>query len=457
MNYQQAADYIFSYTDYEKEPMPHRLAGYDLRRVEELLARLGAPHLGAKSVHIAGTNGKGSVAAMVAAELSCSGYVTGLYTSPHLHTWRERMRVDGEMISEDEFVALVEKVEPEVEAVNREGTYGRLTTFELLTALGFAHFKQKGVEFQVLEVGMGGQFDATNVVHPEVCILTSIDLDHTQVLGSSLAEVAGEKAGIIKPGCVVVTAPQSDEAARVVAEACQARGARLVRVGTDVTWQGLGFDYQGQSLQVKGRLGDYRLSIPLLGQHQLENAAVAVAALEVLLEKGFRVCRESIIRGLAGVKWSGRLQVFDGHPVVVIDGAHNPGAARRLRESLEYYFKLPVKGGARAGICPFERAVLVIGVSGDKDIAGIARELAPPFDKVIVTRSRHPRAMEQSAVMTEFIKHGAEVKTAEGIPSALALAADIAGSDGLVCVAGSLFVVGEALEQAHNLTGGAKG
>ncbi|NIQ75418.1 MAG: bifunctional folylpolyglutamate synthase/dihydrofolate synthase, partial [Gammaproteobacteria bacterium] len=174
MNYQQAEDYIFSYTDYEKTPMPHDPAFYDLRRVEELLARLGNPHLAAKSVHIAGTKGKGSVAAMVASALSLAGYTTGLYTSPHLHTWRERMRVGGELISEEEFVALVGRLKPEVEAVNRKATYGQLTTFELLTALGFAFFKLKGAEFQVLEVGMGGTFDATNVITPEVCIITSI-------------------------------------------------------------------------------------------------------------------------------------------------------------------------------------------------------------------------------------------------------------------------------------------
>ena len=436
MNYQQAEDYIFSYTDYEKMPMPHDPAFYDLRRVEELLARLGNPHLAARSVHIAGTNGKGSVAAMVASALSVSGYTTGLYTSPHLHTWRERMRVDGGQISEEEFVALVGGLKPEVEAVNRKATYGQLTTFELLTALGFAFFKLKKAEFQVLEVGMGGTFDATNVITPEVGIITSISLDHTEVLGNSLAEVAGEKAGIIKPGSIVVTSPQPDEVARVIEEACLNRGAELIRVGSDVTWRSLGFDSDRQSLQVKGRLNDYKLSIPLLGQYQLENAAVAVAALEVLAEKGFKISRDSIVNGLAKVNWPGRLQILSRHPLLVVDGAHNPDSAQKLKQSLEQYFN-------------FDRAILVIGVSCDKDIAGIVSELAPLFGKVIVTRSRHPRAMAPPPIVAEFTRHGAKVEVAEDVSTALSLALGMAGARDLVCVAGSLFVVGEAIEQAN--------
>jgi len=436
MNYQQAEDYIFSYTDYEKAPMPHDPAFYDLRRVEELLARLGNPHLAARSVHIAGTKGKGSVAAMVASALSLSGYTTGLYTSPHLHTWRERVRVDGGPISEEEFVALVARLKPEVEAVNRKATYGQLTTFELLTALGFVFFKRKGAEFQVLEVGMGGTFDATNVITPEVGIITSISLDHTEVLGNSLPEVAGEKAGIIKPGSIVVTSPQPDEVARVIEEACLNRGAELVRVGSDVTWQGLGFDADRQSFQVKGRLNSYKLSIPLLGQYQLENAAVAVAALEVLAEKGFNIAKSSIVNGLAKVSWPGRLQILSRHPLLVVDGAHNPDSARKLKQSLEQYFG-------------FDRAILVIGVSCDKDIAGIVSELTPLFGKVIVTRSRHPRAMAPPPIVAEFTRYGAEVQVAEDVPTALNLALGRAGARDLVCVAGSLFVVGEAIEQAN--------
>ena len=437
MDYQQAIDYLSSYTDYEVVPrLAHNAANYDLRRVEELLCRIGSPHLKARSVHIAGTNGKGSTAAMMASVLTASGYITGLYTSPHLHTWRERIRVDGQLISETELVTLVERLRPEVEAVNQRATYGRLTTFELLTALAFAYFAAERADFQVLEVGMGGKFDATNVISPEVSIITSISLDHTEVLGNSLAEITAEKAGIIKPGSVVVTYPQPDEAARVIEESCLSAGVQLVRVGSEVIWQSLGFDFSQQRLRVDGISGSYEISIPLLGQHQLANTATAVAALEVLAEKGLNISRDSITNGLAQVSWPGRLQVLRRRPFIVVDGAHNPDAAQRLRESLERYFD-------------FDQAILVIGASDDKDIAGIAKQLVPLFNKVIVTRSHHPRPMAPATVIAEFAKHGVEAQVVDNIPSALSQALALVGERDLICVTGSLFVVAEAIEQIN--------
>ena len=434
MNYKQAIDYLSSYTDYEKLPAPHDPAFYDLRRVDELLAQLGNPHLKARSVHITGTNGKGSVAAMVASVLSVSGYTTGLYTSPHLHTWRERIRVDGRLISEEELSSLVERAKPEIEAVNQRATYGQLTTFELLTASAFAYFSLKEADFQVLEVGMGGKFDATSVITPEVCILTTISLDHTDVLGSSIAEIAVEKTAIIKPGSVVVTSPQPDEAEGVIEKTCLSRGAKLVRVGRDVTRQSLGFDLDKQQLWVKGRLGSYELTIPLLGQHQIDNAATAVAALEVLVERGFNISKDSIIKGLAQVSWPGRLQILSRHPLLVVDGAHNPDAARRLRESLEQYFD-------------FDRAILVIGVSEDKDIAGIAAELSSLFDRVIATRSNHPRAAVPESIVAEFRQRGVDTQAVDAVSEALSLARSLAGTKDLICVAGSLFMVAEVVKQ----------
>lgn len=366
MDLQQALDYIYSFIDYEREPRPHDAVHYDLRRVDELLSRLGNPHRRARTVHVAGTKGKGSVAAMIASALTASGYTTGLFTSPHLHIFNERIRVDDKLISDQELVTLVERLKAEVEVVNQKATYGRLTTFELITALGFAYFQLKGADFQVIEVGLGGRLDATNVVQPDVCVITSISLDHTEVLGNTLTAIATEKAGIIKPGSVVVVSPQVDEAAKVIEETCRACGAALVRVGSDVTWQSLGFDASRQSLKVQGRLASYELSIPLLGQYQLENAATAVAALEVLADKGFHVSRDSITDGLAQVCWPGRLQILSRHPLVVVDGAHNPYSAGKLRQALEQYFD-------------FERAILIFGASADKDVAGIIAELVPLF------------------------------------------------------------------------------
>jgi len=280
--YQEALDYIYSFIDQERQPGPRTRVTYDLRRMDEILGRLDNPHLKARTVHIAGSKGKGSVAALVASALATAGYNTGLFTSPHLHDLNERMRVNWEMVSNKELVALVDKLRPEIEAVNQAATYGKLTTFEILTALGFTHFADKGVDFQVIEVGLGGRLDATNVVHPEVCVITSISLEHTEVLGNTLAEIATEKAGIIKDGIPVVTSPQAEEVDRIFEEACRTHNTELIRVGRDVTWHNPRYELERQLFQVRGRLNNYELSIPLLGQYQLDNAAAAVAALEVL-------------------------------------------------------------------------------------------------------------------------------------------------------------------------------
>jgi dihydrofolate synthase/folylpolyglutamate synthase len=227
----------------------------------------------------------------------------------------------------------------------------------------------------------------------------------------------------------------------VIEETCLKRGAKLVRVGSDVTWQGLGFDINRQSLQVKGRLDSYKLSIPLLGQYQLENAAVAVAALEILYEKGFHISRDSITEGLAQVSWPGRLQVLSRRPLLVVDGAHNPDSAGKLRRALEQYFD-------------FERAILIIGTSADKNIAGIISELLPLFDKVIATHSIHPRAMPTVSIVAELGRQGVEASATEDISVALPLALSMAGEKDLVCVTGSLFVVAGAIEQAKYFVNG---
>jgi dihydrofolate synthase/folylpolyglutamate synthase len=257
-------------------------------------------------------------------------------------------------------------------------------------------------------------------------------------LGTTLAEIAAEKCGIIKPAGTVVSSPQPPEATKVISQTCRQQGAKLIIVGKDITWEGLGFDLDGQRLRVQGRRDSYELSIPLLGEHQLVNAAAAVAALEVLADKGFNITKESVTKGLKLVSWPGRLQVLSRHPLVVVDGAHNIDAARRLAQSIEQYFN-------------FERAMLVIGASEDKDIAGIVSELYSLFNRVIVTRSRHPRAMAPASLAAEFARHGVEAQVAEDVSSALSRALALAGAKDLVCVAGSLFVVGEAMEQAAKI------
>lgn len=434
MDFKEAVDYIQSFTDYEKTPgIAYTAANYDLRRMVELLGRLGNPHLLPQTVHVAGTKGKGSTAAMIASVLTVSGYRTGLFTSPHLHTIRERIKVDSRLIPEKHFAALTEELRPEVETVNRHGVGGKLTTFELLTALAFAYFKQKKVDFQVLEVGLGGRLDATNVVRPGVCIITSISLDHVEVLGHTLAEIAREKAGIIKPGCVVVSAPQRPEAAIVIAEVCRQQRARLVKVGRDISWGKVSASLKGQSFELWGRTGSYDLSIPLLGDYQLENAATAVAALEELAALGATISADSIAEGLKKVSWPGRLQILGRRPLVVGDGAHNPYSAQKLRQAVAQYFK-------------FGRCILVLGTSLDKDISGIAQEMAPLASQVIVTRSQHPRAASPSVVAAEFACRGVQAEVTQSTGEAINLARSMAKKTDLILVTGSLFVVAEAIE-----------
>jgi dihydrofolate synthase / folylpolyglutamate synthase len=433
MNYREAIDYTFGHTNYEAIPrVPHVEANYDLRRVCQILERLGNPHLKSKSLHITGTNGKGSTSAMLASVLITAGYITGLYTSPHLHTMRERIMVDSQMITEDDVAKIMTRLQPEIERVDREAIYGRLTVFEILTVLGFVYFAEKGCEFQVMEVGMGGRFDATNVILPEVCVLTSISYDHKEVLGDTLTKIAAEKCGIIKPGCTIISHPQAEEVDKVIRETCQEKGARLIRVGKDITRNSLRYDTDHQEIEVLGRLDDYRVSIPLLGQYQLDNTAAAIAALEALIEKGYRISHDSIMEGLARVNFAGRMQIISRRPLIVVDGAHNPGASHSLKEALLQYFK-PAK------------PILVIGISNDKDIPEIVKELAPAFTRVIATRANNPRSTPPGVLAKEFAKHGIETQVTENVPEALDKARAMAADTDLICVAGSLFVVGEAI------------
>jgi dihydrofolate synthase/folylpolyglutamate synthase len=434
LNYSQAEEYLNSFVNYEQIPgITYAQPGYSLRHVEELLNRMGNPQLTARTIHIAGTKGKGSVAAMIAQVLSSSGYKTGLYTSPHFHTLRERISIDGSLISEAEFAAAMAEVKPFIESMRQDAAFRQLTYFEALTALTFAFFQKKQVDFQVLEVGLGGRLDATNVARPVVCIITSISLDHTQILGNSLEEIAREKAGIIKSGCWVVISPQPEEAASVISDICREKEAKVVQVGKDVTWHKISGDLHHQSLVIEGRTSKYQVSIPLLGDFQLENAATAVAALEILSSAGFAISTADITQGLAQVKWPGRFQILQQHPTVLIDGAHNVASMKRLVNNINAYFT-------------HKRIFLVFGTSCDKDIPGIISELVPLSPQVIVTKVSHSRAAPLSTLVAEFTKRGIEPETEETVTEAISRALSLAGRTDIICVTGSLFVVAEALD-----------
>jgi len=434
LNYSQAEEYLNSFVNYEQIPgISYAQPGYSLRHVEELLDRMGNPQLAARTIHIAGTKGKGSVATMIAQVLSGSEYKTGLYTSPHLHTLRERISVDGSLISEADFAAAMAEVKPLIESMKQDAAFRQLTYFEALTALAFAYFKKKRVDFQVLEVGLGGRLDATNVAKPLICIITPISLDHTQILGNSLEEIAREKAGIIKHGCWVVLSPQPEEAASVISDICRDKEAKVVQVGKDITWHKTGGDLHHQSLVVKGRTSKYQVSIPLLGDYQLENAAAAVAALEILAFADFSISAADIARGLARLKWPGRFQILQQNPTVLVDGAHNVASMRGLVRNIKAYFA-------------DKRIFLVFGTSCDKDIPGIINELVPLSPQVIVTRTAHSRAAPLSTLTAEFTKRGIEPETEENVREAISRALSLADKTDVICVTGSLFVVAEALD-----------
>jgi dihydrofolate synthase/folylpolyglutamate synthase len=434
LNYKQAENYLNSFVNYEQIPgITYAQAGYSLSHVEELLKRMGNPQLSARTVHVAGTKGKGSVAAMIAGGLSRSGYKTGLYTSPHFQTLRERIAIDGRMICAAEFADAMAAVKPFIESMKQDANFRQLTYFEALTALAFLYFQKKRVDFQVLEVGLGGRLDATNVVpQPTVSIITAISLDHTQILGSTLEEIAREKAGIIKPGCWAVIAPQPEEAASAIMDICREKKAKTVQIGEDVTWYKTGGDLHHQSLVIESKTRRHEVSIPLLGDFQLENAATAVATLEILASEGFAISTADIAQGLAHVKWPGRFQIMREHPTVVVDGAHNVASMRRLVNNVKAYF-------------PDKRAFLVFGTSCDKDIPGIINELASLSPQVIVTQASQSRAAPTATLVAEFAKRAIDPEVGKTVTEAISRALSLASKTDVICVTGSLFVVAEAL------------
>ncbi len=442
--YAQALDYLYSFVDYSLERSYRYTADhFDLARVHQLLHRLGDPHQAYATLHIAGTKGKGSVSALIASTARAAGYRTGLYTSPHLVRLTERIRVDGEEIAQADVVDLVDEIKPKAEGIPG------LTMFELLTALGFLHFARVGVEIGVIEVGLGGRLDATNVLTPLVGVITSLSYDHMHLLGNSLSDIAREKAGIIKPGVPVVLAPQQHEAARVVEQVAREKGAPLIQVGRDWLFAPGPHDLERQSLYIwssqEQELVDAfvestgavewtppRYEIPLLGYHQVINAAVAYAALRVVRERGFALDEESVRKGFRSVSWPGRFQILSRSPAVVVDSAHNRDSALRLRIALDDYF-------------PGQPVTLVFGALADKDIPGMLAELLPRVSRLILTQAEHPRA----ATVDELaeLAHGYGWRVSRIVPVAEALRQAIVQSrpGEVIVAAGSLTVVGEVL------------
>lgn len=410
-----------------------RALKWDLNNTRAVLERLAHPERSWPSVHIAGTNGKGSVAAMLEAMLRAAGYRTGLYTSPHLVRINERIRVNSAEIADPEFAAAFAAVEPEIEALLVRGALpGHPSYFETLTAMAFSHFQQAGVEVAVLEVGMGGRLDATNVVTPRVCVITQIDFDHERYLGHSLEQIAGEKAGIIKPGVPVVSAPQSGAAQEVIRERAAALGAPLVEIDSAYRVEKLQLADLGRYQFELVADADFRLPLaPVLrGRVQIRNAVTAVAAARLLDAQGLPLTPEAIARGIAEVRWPGRLEHVGHSPDIFLDGAHNPAAMRELVSFWDEH-------------CRGRKIHLVFGAMRDKAVGEIADLLFPRAASLILTQANSPRAASVAALARLAQTLNASVLVEPDPERALARACALAGPTDMVFVTGSLYLVGE--------------
>ncbi len=416
-----------------------------LDRVSVMLEKLGNPHHKIRFVHIAGTNGKGSTAAILASILRSSGYAVGLYTSPYLLSFTNRMAVNNADISQQELIALVNKIKPLVDQIKDDPKLGHPTEFEVVTVLALNYFAERGVDLVVLEVGLGGRLDATNVITPLLSIITNISLEHTDVLGSTITEIASEKAGIIKQGKPLLTAAEDPEALKVFEERCAALKCRYYRVFPPlnsgdllsqnrpvtllktITADGQYFDYHGFSIDLKD------LFIPLRGKYQLLNAATAIAAVEILAAEGYAVGREAILKGLLKTIWPGRLELLQKKPLVIMDGAHNPAAMEKLAEAIPQYFK-------------YRRLITVIGMLADKDIAAMLKSILPLSDLVVFTRPTLPRAADPQTIAVlaaKDLNFRKEHFIIEDYRAALDKALARAGTDDAVLVTGSLYTVSD--------------
>jgi len=479
MAYPEVISYLNSFTDYEKHTQYSYKRDLTLARIRGFLAIIGNPQKFLRIIHIAGSKGKGSTCALAAYILKAAGFSVGLYTSPHLNDFRERIRVlspsvynrrrpakDFEgMISKKELSALVKELKPAINKYNRYSKYGQLSFFEVYTALAFVHFKRQQIDFAVLETGMGGRLDATNAADSLVCGITPISFEHTRNLGNTLAKIAAEKAGIIKNnGAIVISAEQVKQAQEVIRNRCKKFQAKLYEVGKQIK-----YSQPKSGLVIKGLKNDYKnLHLNLLGAHQAGNAALAVGLVESLSFYGFNIQAFAIRQGLDNAVWPGRCELVQRNPLIILDGAQNLASARVLRSAIEDNFS--AAGGSAFG-GKYRKLILILGISADKDIAGICKELDSLADEIILTRAATSRAAdpkklagffnrssECAPIIRQRFSGGSSRKETSGfspsrfirklyltrsVKEAKLLAKSLAGKKDLILVTGSLFVVGE--------------
>lgn len=434
VDYDKALRFLSQYTNYERElRFPYDGWSMNLERVRLLLRGLGDPDRDLDVIHIAGTKGKGSTAAMIESVMRAAGFRTGMFTSPHLLDFRERIKICGEMVDEETVAAKVAKIRPAAEKILEKPGLGMLTYFEVLTALALAAFASADVDVAILETGLGGRWDATNACDSMMSVLTPVSLDHMDILGDTLEKIAVEKSMIIKPGNPCVIAPQEGAVYEVFSTRCRKVGAPEVRVEDCYHWSRSRGDVTGQWFEIEGRRNLKDLFIPLAGNPQLINAATTVTVADSLDQSGFEISDQAIKEGFADLHWPGRFQRIRKDPDVILDGAHNAASAAHLRDTLRRLY-------------PGRRVTAVLGMSRDKDVEGFCLELGPALGSVVITRSDIARAAEPARLRAALSSFDLEIYETRNVAEAMDTAMSRAFPDDVILVTGSFYIVGNTME-----------
>ena len=439
--YKQAEEFLLQTIDYEKlTQYKYDTSTFDLKRMEEMMCSVGDPHTKRKTIHITGTKGKGSTAIIVSSILSRLGLKTGLFTSPHLTYLGERMKVNDKTISQETFVQLMNMLKPYIDKITAETPILMPTFFEIVTAIAFLYFEREKTDLSVLEVGMGGRLDSTNIILPEVSVITPVGYDHTDRLGKTLDKIAFEKAGIIKEGIPVISSIQEPDALAVISKTCNEKRSLLYLVGQDILIYDIKVAQRngiyGTECVIETWRNRYKnIFLPLVGRHQVENCAAAIGSLEVLAGKGvIKIDNELIVNALADIRCPARIEVISEEPLTIVDTAHTVASMKILRESIKESFS-------------FRKLVLVIGLSSDKDIEGVLKEIVSISNDLIFTRTGNPREADpkQMLAIAKRFAHN-NLMVIEDIDDALQEAKEIANADDLICITGSFFLAGKVKE-----------
>lgn len=424
--YRKAIEYIYNLNKFGMK--------LGLKNITGLLSIFDNPHLKIKVIHIAGTNGKGSTAAVLHSILQKANYKAGLYTSPHLVDFQERMKINDEYITQDEVCDLLERLKPAIQKIAHTDGFQHPTFFEVITAMAYLYFYEKEVDFAIMEVGLGGRLDATNVCQPLISVITHIDFDHMAQLGNTLAEIAAEKGAIIKENAPVVCARQSAEADVVIKRIAQEKKTLLYTFGEEFNATLICSLLRGNHFQYCGIYNNYHnLFVPLVGEYQLENTSLAIAAAELLHNNGFNIRRDAIIEGVESSQWPGRFEIVREKPMIILDGGHNPNGINQFMENLKR-------------LIPNKKIIAVLGIFQDKDYRVMVKTVVSQVNQVIITMADNPRATPASLLAEEARRYIAADKIIEttNVKAAIDQAIRIAQEEDVICITGSLYTVGEA-------------